>query len=151
MLLDNTKLYQYIPSMRKSFLYNNLHSLFEDNYSEVCNLLLSRHPNIEPGSIKVWKQNQHPQSLAARPHPSVTPMGKRRKRGDIIRSAYEITMRTFRDWTDWTAKGEETRERRYPIQFPLLELPLACDFPKTEVGSTPSHFTAPLLRRRVFY
>ena len=69
--------------------------------------------------------------MLAKPTPtgrpsSVTLMGRGRegRRGDIIRSAYEITMRTFRDWTDWRGEGEARGwRRRYPIQFPLLELP----------------------------
>ena len=72
-------------------------------------------PDSYLGVIKVCWQNQHPQS--------VTPVGRGRegRGGDIIRSAYEITMRTFRDWTDW--REAQGRRRRYPIQFPLLELP----------------------------
>ena len=105
------------------------------------------------------KQNQHPQSRRppAPVLPSVTPMGKR---GDIIRSAYEITMRTFRDWTDWRREGGRGGKRAAMISDSVSAFGVACEakpaiFPKQK-SFQPTRRRATLQRRekegrRVFY
>ena len=91
------------------------------------NMLPSRHSNLEPCNKGV--QAKPTPTVVGRP--PVRPSHPWGRGGDIIRSAYEITMRTFRDWTDWRAR-RASGDIRFSFRF--WNGLASCDFPKTEVG-----------------